>query len=102
MNKRILVFRRQLQELQEQDTKNNIDSTVSIDFHRDRTDTMHLTGFPQFLEAIHELEPNAEEWRWSENAIRKACEQIGMSRKSIILKDESKEEIIIQINNNRR
>ena len=98
MSKRILVFRRQLQELQKQGIERNEDIGVIIDFSRSCEDTMSLTGFPKFLETIRKLEPDTEDWKWSEDAICKACEQVGMSRRSIILRDTPNENIVIQIN----
>ena len=77
------------------------DFQISVDFSRSRADTESLTGFPLFLEAVRELEPDAEDWEWSESAICSACEKVGMNRRSIILRDEPKKEIIIQINNRR-
>jgi len=78
------------------------DLQISVDFSRSRSDTESLTGFPQFLEAIHELEPDAEDWQWSESAICSACAKVGMNRKSIILTDEPKETVYIHTNNSWR
>lgn len=78
------------------------DLQISVDFSRSRSDTESLTGFPQFLEAIHEIEPDARDWEWSEDAICKACEQVGMSRRSIILRDEPKDYITIRVDNSWR
>lgn len=102
MSKRILVFRRQLQELQKQGIEKNEDIGVVIDFSRSCEDTMSLTGFPKFLETIRELEPDVQDWKWSESAIRKACEEVGMNRRSIILNDKPKERKCIHIKNDRR
>lgn len=78
------------------------DLHISLDFTRSRQDTMSLAGYPQFLEAVHEIEPDVEDWEWSEDAICKACEQVGMNRHSIILRDEPSDNIVIQINNSWR
>lgn len=78
------------------------DIQISLDFSRSRQDTMSLTGYPQFLEAVHEIEPDIPDWEWSEDAICKACKQVGMSRRSIILTDEPRNNISIQVKNSWR
>ena len=102
MSKRNLYAKRQLQSLQRQSGERNLSGSVILDFSRSRDDTEKLTGYPEFLSAIHEIAPDTPDWEWTEEQIQRASNKSGMCRKSIFTDNhEAHENITIQIHNRR-
>ena len=102
MSKRNLYAKRQLQNLQRQSNERNLDVSVILDFSRSREDTEELTGYREFLSAIHEIASDTPDWEWTEEQIQRACDKSGMCRESIFTDNhEAHENITIQIHNRR-
>ena len=83
MSKRILVLRKELQNLKKQNGARYEDCIIELDFKRSREDTERLTGFPLFLSSIHEIASDTRDWEWTEDQIQRACDKSGMNRGSI-------------------
>lgn len=102
MSKRILILRKELQNLKKQSGAEYQGLSITLDFSRTREDTERLTGFPDFLSAIHEIAPdNVDWWELTEEQIQLACDKSGLERGSIILENEPQKQITIHVNNGR-
>lgn len=101
MSKRYLTVKRLLHSLQHTNEKLNWGNILLLNMCFSYKDTEGLVGYPEFLSAIHEIAPDVPDMEWSEYQIQRACEISGMSRRSIITDNPTREKFTIQIQNRR-